>query len=59
MANWSVVVVNEEAAEELRTLTADLRGKFERIVTLIEVKGLEQVTNRTSSTLKGSYGKCA
>ena len=43
MANWSVVVVNEEAAEELRTLTADLRGKFERIVALVEMKGLEQV----------------
>ena len=53
MSNWIVVVVNEDAAEELRALSADLRGKFERIVTLIKVKGLEQVHEPYIKHLEG------
>jgi phage-related protein len=53
MSGWIVVVVNEEAAEELRALSADLRGKFERIVNLIKVKGLEQVHEPYIKHLEG------
>ena len=53
MAIWHVVVVNEDAAEELRALSADLRGKFERIVALIEAKGLEQVHEPYIKHLEG------
>lgn len=53
MSGWTVVVVNEEAAGELRALSADLRGKFERIVNLIKVKGLEQVHEPYIKHLEG------
>jgi len=57
MTIWHVVVVNEDAAEELRALSADLRGKFERIVALIEAKGLEQVHEPYIKHLEASCGK--
>jgi hypothetical protein len=56
MSDWTVVIVNEDAAEELRSLSADLRGKFERIVALIKAKGLEQVHEPYIKHLEG-YGK--
>ena len=40
---WSVLFVNEEARGEVDRLSLDLRAKFERIVTLIRSKGLQQV----------------
>lgn len=53
MSSWTVIVVNEDAAGELRALSADLRGKFERIVALIKVKGLEQVHEPYVKHLEG------
>jgi len=53
MSGWTVVVVNEDAAGELRALSADLRGKFERIVALIETKGVEQVHEPYIKHLEG------
>ena len=41
--SWSVVFFNAEAKAEVDRLPLDVRAKFERIVTLIKLKGLEQV----------------
>ena len=50
---WTVSIVNETAADELRALSADLRAKFERIVALIQAKGLEQVREPYIKHLEG------
>jgi phage-related protein len=50
---WTVTIVDEAAAAELRGLSADLRAKFERIVTLIQSKGLEQVHEPYIKRLEG------
>jgi phage-related protein len=52
---WSVIAVNEAAAEELRELSTDLRAKFERIVALIRSKGLEQVHEPYIKHLDGKF----
>jgi phage-related protein len=41
--SWSVLFVSEAAKAELDELPADMRAKFERIVTLIQAHGLEKV----------------
>lgn len=41
--NWSVLFVNAAAQAELDALPADMRARFERIVTLIQDNGLEKV----------------
>ena len=40
---WSVEFLDSDAKAEVDQLSVDLRAKFERIVTLIKLKGLEQV----------------
>ncbi len=40
---WSVLFVNAAAKAELEALPADMRARFERIVTLIGDHGLEKV----------------
>jgi len=40
---WSVLFVNEVAKAELDALPVDMRAKFERIVRLIQERGLEKV----------------
>ena len=45
--------MNETAAAELRALSTDLRAKFERIVSLITTKGLEQVREPYVKHLEG------
>lgn len=40
---WAVVYLNEDVRAEVEALSADLRGKFRRVVELIRSKGLERV----------------
>jgi phage-related protein len=40
---WTVVYLNEDVRAEVEALSADLRGKFRRVVELIRSKGLERV----------------
>ena|SRR5258708_38237176 len=40
---WTVVYLNSSVQAEVEALSADLRSKFQRIVELVRVKGLEQV----------------
>jgi phage-related protein len=53
MPGWTVDVVNEAAAQELRALSPDLRAKFERISVLISIKGLDQVHEPYIKHLEG------
>ncbi len=41
--SWSVLFVNATARAELDALPADMRAKFERIITLVRDHGLEKV----------------
>jgi phage-related protein len=50
---WSIEFVNEEAKAEVDGLSVELRAKFERIVTLIQAKGLEQVREPYVKHLEG------
>jgi phage-related protein len=50
---WTITVVNQVAADELRALPSDLRARFERIVDLIKVKGLDQVHEPYIKHLEG------
>ena len=43
MVEWSVEFCNAEAKAEVDRLSIELRAKFERIVMLIKLKGLQQV----------------
>jgi phage-related protein len=40
---WRVVFLNNEVLATLNALPKDIRGRFERIVGLIELNGLERV----------------
>jgi phage-related protein len=50
---WSIVYVNEAAKKEVENLSPDLRAKFERIVELIQSKGLERVHEPYIKHLEG------
>jgi phage-related protein len=50
---WTITVVNEAAADELRALPSDLRARFERISDLIKAKGLDQVHEPYIKYLEG------
>ncbi|MEI9989577.1 MAG: type II toxin-antitoxin system RelE/ParE family toxin [Rhizomicrobium sp.] len=51
--NWTVVFVNAAAPAELHALPADMRARFERIVTLIRDNGLEKVHEPYVKHLEG------
>jgi|SRR5215217_7010637 phage-related protein len=53
MAEWSVEFCNAEAKAELDRLSIELRAKFERIVTLIKLKGLQHVREPYIKHLEG------
>jgi phage-related protein len=42
-AVWTVVYVNRAAEDEVEVLPADLRARFQRTVSLIELRGLQAV----------------
>jgi len=50
---WSVVLVNQEARQELDALPLDTRASFERIVRLIQSFGLDQVHEPYIKHLEG------
>lgn len=51
--NWTVLFVNAAAQVELHALPADMRARFERIVTLIHDNGLEKVHEPYVKHLEG------
>ena len=51
--SWSVLYVNAIAQAELEALPADMRARFERIVTLIQAQGLEKVREPYVKHLEG------
>ena len=51
--SWSVVFFDEAAKADVDRLPIDLRAKFERIVTLVALKGLEQVREPYVKHLEG------
>jgi hypothetical protein len=55
---WSFTFANETVKAELDALPADMRAYFERIARLVQVVGLEQVHEPSSSTLRTRFGKC-
>ena len=50
---WAVEFFDAEAKAEVDGLPIDLRAKFERIIHLIELKGLEQVREPYVKHLEG------
>jgi phage-related protein len=50
---WTVVYLNDDVRAEIEALALDLRGKFRRIVELIQSKGLEQVHEPYIKHLEG------
>ncbi len=52
---WRVEILNQEVAEELEALPADMRAKLEHIVKLIREFGLERVRE---PHVKTGFGKC-
>ena len=52
---WSVEFCNAEAKAEVDRLSVDLRAKFERIVNLIRLKGLQQVREPYVKHLEGKF----
>ena len=52
---WSVEFVDDVAKAEVDALPLDMRAKFERIVELISVKGLERVREPYVKHLEGKF----
>ncbi len=50
---WTVTFLNEQVAEELSALPADVRARFSRVVGLIEGHGLERVREPHVKYLRG------
>jgi phage-related protein len=50
---WTVTILNEQVAEGLSALPADVRARFSRIVGLIEGHGLERVREPHVKHLRG------
>jgi len=50
---WTVVYLNDDVRAEIEGLAVDLRGKFRRIVELIQSKGLERVHEPYIKHLEG------
>ncbi len=55
---WSVEVLNETVAAEIRALPDDMHAKFLRISLLIEQAGLETMREPQVSILKARFGRC-